>query len=84
MAIEYLRPEDSYNIDVFNRNFQAVEAAVKGIRPLDWINLSDISQEKDPAVVALLHIPATYSSRKIFGQLGGWERLGRAHLYRHV
>ena len=63
MAIEYLRPEDSYNIDVFNRNFQAVEAAVKGIRPLDWINLSDISQEKDPAVVALLHIPATGLAR---------------------
>lgn len=57
MAIEYLNPTDQYNIDVFNRNFQAVEDAVNGVRPLDWIELPDISKETSPTFVGLLHIP---------------------------
>lgn len=56
MSIEYLKPTDQYDIEVFNRNFKAVEDAVKYGRPMDWINLPDVSQETRFTVVALLHV----------------------------
>lgn len=54
--IEYLKPEGQYDIEVFNRNFKAVEDAMKYGRPLDWLNLPDVSKESNFKLVALLHL----------------------------
>lgn len=56
MAIEYLNPEDRYDIEVFNRNFRQVESALNNMPPLDWLDLPDISQETSQKACMLLHI----------------------------
>lgn len=56
MSIEYLNPEDRYDIEIFNRNFRQVETALNSLPPLDWLNLPDLSNETGQKICMLLLI----------------------------
>lgn len=79
MSIEYIKPEDRYDIGVFNRNFKAVEDAVNQVRPIDWIDLPDISQETKQTVVMLLHLQAGAVNR--FGIQMQQEKAGEPLMF---
>lgn len=65
MAIEYLNPEDRYDIEVFNRNFRQVESALNNMPPLDWLNLPDISQETGQKAVMLVHVSPSVCNKMV-------------------
>lgn len=60
--MEYIDPSDKYDVGIFNRNFKRVEDAINGGRPLDWLELPDISNETGQKVVALLHVRKNMSN----------------------
>lgn len=54
--MEYIDPNDKYDVGVFNRNFKRIEDSINGGRPLDWLELPDIFQEDKFKIVILLDI----------------------------
>lgn len=61
--MEYIDPNDKYDVGVFNRNFKEIEDAINEMenapsdgRPADWLELPDISNAKIQTFVALVHL----------------------------
>lgn len=66
MSIEYLTPEDRYDIEVFNRNFRQVETALNSLPPLDWLNLPDLSDLPGQKICMLLLIGPDMCNKMVF------------------
>lgn len=70
MSIEYLNPEDRYDIEVFNRNFKEIEQRINDIeakstgRPSDWLTMP---MPEDNEIYLLLHVPDGLSGLIAFG-----------------